>query len=534
MKPVRMPLTIRLRFLYWASLLLPCVTAPASAADPSQSTPTPVVSVFGSPLLLNFGYHPAGTITTGRPVGFSCTSITNPLVLTVPPGFELSKDNQVFATTLVYTPAELISQQTCFIRFAPQAANTGFGGSLLFTTTGFSRTGPDLSASSLHPDHSLDVVNWNIAWFGGVNGPVNLDLQVENARIVMDSLGADLYMLQEIVDTARLGLLTRSLLNGPYDYIVASYASNTTTNTNTTWRNAQKLAYVYRRSLFSNIHTRGYTSSAGNTNRINWASGRYPFLMDAQVTVNGITKRVLFFNIHAKAELGETNDYFRRLGAANLLYDSLTTMFPTQHLLVAGDFNDDLDETISKVAGTTLPPYFQFMEDSVNYTALSYWNTLRGENSFIGFPNVVDHAIASNEMALDYHAYSCILRREALNWVNQYRDSLTDHLPLVSRFDWRQSALNQVTSLRRIPETAAGLQLSGVPGPQPRLWFRKTLPGPVYLQVRTLNGQLLWQQQLGRVNEGQQVMLPLHHLPSGLYLLEVSSREGRSSLKLVR
>ncbi|MFN4285997.1 MAG: T9SS type A sorting domain-containing protein [Lacibacter sp.] len=522
-------------YLLYATLCISGGCNTAVAAELQRQQTPPVISVFGAPLLLAFGYTPAGTETAPRDLFFSAGNVPEPLQVTAPVGFELSKDGTNFVPTISYQPAELLTAQRIWVRFRPTRPHQGFGGSIRFSTGSYLLQAPDVNGTSLHPEQSLDVVNWNLAWFGGNNGPVDDDLQVELARIVMDSLGADLYMLQEIVDTARLGRLSRSLQNGPYDYVVAPYASNTSTPANGTWRTAQKLAYVYKRNMFANISTRAFTNTSTlSENRYNWASGRFPFLMEAHVTIDGVTKRVVFVNIHAKAESGLTSDYFRRLGAAGLMYDSLNAVYPTQHVLIAGDYNDDLDETISTVAGTTLTPYHRFMEDPARYEPISYWNTLRGENSYIGYPNVIDHAIVSNEMQLDYVPFSCIIRREAINWVPDYRNNLTDHLPVVSRFNWRQSATNLVTRVRE-PEAAPGnLQLLGMPGATPVLLFKTASSRPVTLQVFNPGGQLLWQQQLSRVAAGQQVQLPLQHLPAGLYYLQVQTGNSRHTLKLIR
>lgn len=506
-----------------------------SFAGNAPQNPQPAISVFGAPLLLAFGYTPFGTASAPRELFFAASNITETLLVSAPAAFELSKDSLLFTSSLSYLPAELTTSQRVWVRFRPNQPNQGFGGGISFTSGNFKLQAPDVNGSSLHPDLSLDVVTWNIAWFGGTNGPPDDELQQELARIVMDSLGADLYLLQEIVDSVRLGNLTRSLQNGPYDYRIALYASGTSTATNGTWRSAQKMAYIYKRNLFSNITTRPFTSTSTFTeNRFNWASGRYPFLMEADVRIDGITKRVVFINVHAKAEQGVTSDYFRRLGGASLMYDSLNAVYPTQHILVMGDYNDDLDETISTVAGTTLTPYHRFMEDPLRYEPISYWNTLRGENSFIGFPNVIDHAIVSNEMQLDYVPFSCIIRREAVNWVPNYRNNLTEHLPVISRFNLRQSATNLVTRVRTTEIQTGPLQLLGMPSPTPRLLFRTGSNAPVALQLYNATGQIIWQQQLGRISAGQQVQLPLQHLPAGAYYLQVQTGNTRHSLKLLR
>lgn len=517
--------------IFYALSLLSFCPVPA-AALPVAATPSIIFSS-SDPLLLHFGYMAPGSSRT-RSFQFTGQNVAATLTLTAPEGFELSKNNTIFTSSLQYTGTEANNSNQVFIRFRPLQANKGFGGSVTFSTTGLSVSRPDVSGSSLLPSLSLDVVTWNLAWFGGTgNGPSDEDRQQFYASVVMDSLDADIYVLQEIVDTSRLGALARSLRNGPYSYVVSSYASGTTTNTNGTWRSAQKLAYIYRTQLFNITSARGFTNTSTHPdNYYNWASGRFPFLLDALVTVDGITKRVAFLNLHAKAESGLVSDYERRRGAAQLLYDSVNVAFPTQHVLITGDFNDDLDQTISSALPGFSTPYLSFMNDPVRHTAVSFWNTLRGDNSYIGFPNVIDHAIVSNEMQQDYLPFSCILRKDATSWVPFYRSDLTDHYPLQSRYYFRQSQLNQVTSVTEPMAQSRWAEVLGNGSTTPALRFTKSLTGPLTVRLFSTTGQLLWQRQVGSVRNGHLLQLPAGISGGGLRLLTVSGREGSFSVKL--
>lgn len=486
-----------------------------------------------TPNLINFGYIEPGGQRTNT-LEFTGQNIISVLAITAPEGFEVSKNNSMFSSSVSYTPSEANATNLLYIRFRPLQVNKGYGGQLTFASTGLSVSKPDLSGTSLPNQLSLDVVTWNLAWFGSTsNGPSDEDRQQFYASVVMDSLNADIYFLQEIVDTARLGALTRSLKNGPYSYAVASYASGTTTNTNGTWRSAQKLAFIYRTQMFSLNSVRGFTNTSTNPdNYYNWASGRFPFLLDAFVTIDGITKRIAFINLHAKAESGLVSDYERRRGAAQLLYDSVNAAYPTQHVLISGDFNDDLDETISSALPGFSSPYQNFMNDINRYSPVSFWNSLRGDNSYIGYPNVIDHSIVSNEMSSDYIPYSCILRKDAATWVPFYRSDLTDHYPLQSRFYLRLSQINQVTSVREPVLQNQFAELTGNGSPSPMVRFTKNLPGPLTVRLFTAAGQLLWQQQLNGVRNGQVLMLPGASTGAGLRILTISGKDGTFSAKL--
>lgn len=491
----------------------------------------------GLPKLINFGIVTNGNTSAPKQFSFWANEVSGNLTVTVPVGFEISKDNTSYNASVTYTNAELNSQQSPFVRFKPTAADAGFGGTLSFAASNLNRARVDVNGSSLDKSKSLDVVNWNLTWFGGTsNPPTNEELQMQNAIKVMDSLDADIYILQEIVDTARVGTVARTLKNGPYSYVVSLYGSGAPDNTSGNWPTTQKLAYIYRSNMFSNISSRAYTSTSTNpNNNFNWSSGRFPFLMEADVTVDGVSKRIAFFNIHAKADLGVATDYQRRKGGADLMADSLNAFYPTQHFLIAGDYNDDLDFTISTTAGTAVTPYTAFTNNSPSYSLNSLWASLRGDNSYIGQSDVIDHCVTSNEMNQDYHAFSSMLVTEAVNWVNAYKDSLTDHIPLLTRFNLRQSNTNLITtSVRNIIRDGNYIKLLGNPSAQPVVQFGKNIAGDVQLRVMSSNGQVVWEKRMSNVLAGQMQPLQLQLLPKGVYTLVITSREGIYSQKVVR
>jgi len=158
---------------------------------------------------------------------------------------------------------------------------------------------------------TLDVISWNLEFFGAPynSGPPDKNLQEINVKKLMRYFNADLYGLLEIVDTMRLRRLVDSLGNTEFGYVIAPYCSNNTTGTGASWTSGQKQAYIYRKSIFSNVSTRGImrNSSAAYTN---WASGRFPFLLSATVTIDGISKNLNFILLHGKS--GSNADDFAK------------------------------------------------------------------------------------------------------------------------------------------------------------------------------------------------------------------------------
>lgn len=523
----------RIIFIIGSACILSLQTAFAQA-------PTIELSA-GEPLLLRFAYQPAGNTSPQKEIRFKASNLAAPLNITAPNGFEISKNNVSYASNLTFNLSELSSTNQLFIRFKPIENIKGYGGSLLFTSAGTEMSRPDLSASSLPENLSLDVVSWNISWLGSeFNGPSNDILQAQHTIRVMDSLKADIYLLQEIVDTSLLGYISRNIQNGPYDYMVSPCSSNGSSSSacgsfNGTWRIGQKMAYLYKKNLFSNVITRGFTATSTHSNNFyNWASGRYPFRMDATVTIAGKSKRVSFINLHAKAELGEPTDYYRRKGAADLMYDSLTFNHADEYFMIGGDFNDDLDVTISQSVPETLTPYDSYMSDVFRFSAISFWNSKRGDNSYIGYPNVIDHAIVSYPMARDYVPFSCILRKEVTDWIPNYRNDLSDHYPVESRFDFQQSPSNLITSVGQLPILKEAIQIIKIAHRDPFIRFITPVTGLISLRLMNADGKIIWSDQQKNIQSGSTFRIPMTGLSHGLYFLTVISTHGILSEKIIR
>ena len=75
--------------------------------------------------------------------------------------------------------------------------------------------------------------------------------------------------------------------------------------------------------------------------------------MSADVTLNCVTKNIKFVLCHAKANTSPTaTSYERRRQGADTLHYILNQLFPNDNIIVLGDINDDLDQSIT--AGFTI------------------------------------------------------------------------------------------------------------------------------------------------------------------------------------
>ncbi|HEY0733193.1 MAG TPA: choice-of-anchor J domain-containing protein, partial [Chitinophagaceae bacterium] len=302
--------------------------------DNSLTPPPPTLTVNGE--LLNFNYTAYGSAAT-KSFTFIGTDLTGPVALSVTGPFTISKDGINFSSSIQYSLTEANNVlKTVYVRFAPTGVNSNYSGTITINTASLTET-VNLKGSSMDPATTLDVVNWNIEWFGSASlGPSNDNLQEQNVVNVMNSLDADLYALGEIVSEPRLQSVVSQLPG--YAYVIGNYGSGATTPTGIA--SAQKLAFVYNTSVFSNVSVRPMINAAsGTTSYTNWSSGRYPFLMTADVMVNCVTKTVSFILIHAKANTSPLiTSYNRRKAAAEELKDTIDTHFNNDHVIILGDF----------------------------------------------------------------------------------------------------------------------------------------------------------------------------------------------------
>src|SRR5690606_23803338 len=104
-------------------------------------------------------------------------------------------------------------------------------------------------------------------------------------------------------------------------------------------------AFVYRSSMVRNVSGRAMMKTSATAYDY-WASGRFPYLVTAEVLGKDNQWRLFrFVIIHAKAN-SDYSSCFRRYAGALEMKDTLDTYYSDDRIVILGDFNDDLDESI--------------------------------------------------------------------------------------------------------------------------------------------------------------------------------------------
>lgn len=400
--------------------------------------------------------------------------------------------------------------------------------SLLFILI-FCTPGKLIAQSSVN---TLDVVGWNVEWFGSPsNGPANDDLQEANAKKIMRWLDADLYGLVEMVDTMRIRRLVDSLGNTEYGYVISPYCTQATAPSGAAWLTGQKMVFVYRKSIFTNITTRGLMRNSATANT-NFASGRFPFMFSATATINGISKNVNFIVLHAKA--GSTvDDFNKRLGGAQELKDTLDAQFSTTNNFIIGDFNDALHNSI--YTGSPTSSYLPIVSDSTDsdhYKSITLPLGAGGQTSMINFPNVIDNHVISNEVEAYYVLNSAQIKTDVITVIPDYvsAHNTSDHYPVFSKY----SLAGIITGVPNVTANELGIKVYPNPFTQNiYITASKTLTN-VQLKLVNMHGQILNTRSYGFIAAGSTVQPSFPPMAKGIYFLHVETKQYKTVVKLIQ
>ncbi|GAB4340447.1 MAG: hypothetical protein OHK0038_19940 [Flammeovirgaceae bacterium] len=283
-------------------------------------------------------------------------------------------------------------------------------------------------ASTLSKEETLDVVSWNLEWFGAPdksNNATSFSQQLTEVSTKMIALDADVYALQEVVQTPDdnyLSMLIDELntLAGSdvYDGFYGDKYSYYWTTYDPSFP-PQKLAFVYKkstvtilssRSLLDEIHdgtsdVAGFEYGADPDDSKLWSSGRLPFEVIAEVNIGGVKRVINFVNVHGKCC---PDSKTRKEADSQILLDYLNQYAANRNVIVLGDFNDYMNGSMS--GGTS--PYSNFFDN--NY------------QQAVGEDNEIDHILISNELYDEFEALS--------NNAIYETTTVSDHDPIMGRF----------------------------------------------------------------------------------------------------
>lgn len=479
-----------------------------------------------SPTLLVFDQGTPGQASAPQSFQFQVFNLSGELSLQAPAFFELSLDSSTYAATAKLSAAQAKANALkLFVRYKPTLSAAQDGGKISILAGGSAVAALQVLGNTLDPASTLDIVNWNIEWFGNPAsgyGPSDDDLAERNVRTVLERLNADVYAFQEVVDVNRFRRMIGALKD--YGVFIADYCSNASDTLSSNYANGQKLAFAYRKSTVSRATARGMKRNSASAYS-NWASGRFPFLMEARVNTGSGEQTLHFIAIHGKS--GSTlADFTRRRDAARELKDTLDAAFSKVPVIVLGDYNDDLDSTISAAeVQPAVSPYALFVADTLDadrYRSPSLVLSNAGYNSISGYADVVEHIVVSDELEKALWPGGVRLVTEVKDWIADYHNTTSDHFPLMARL--RFSSL--LTSEKTLPLEDRALVLLGNPVSDALRFRLSVQSSDLQFSVFSSDGRLCSQSSIANAGAFESVFeIPTQSLPAGSYWLQV--RNGR-------
>jgi hypothetical protein len=195
----------------------------------------------------------------------------------------------------------------------------------------------------------------------------------------------------------------------------------------------QNTAYLYKTSVINSIDNG--LLEAGQQ-EFDWAF-RLPLFFEFDATVEGVTRRIHAYNVHAKA-LADEESYDRRTLAALRMKVYLDNNRADDNVLFLGDYNDKL---FSSTYNNEVSPYNNFVQDDAYFNVTASLEQ-RGLNSFIAGQNqsMIDHITVTNDLIEDH--IDGAQRVENPNYIGSYISTTSDHAPVWTRFDFSRSLVS--------------------------------------------------------------------------------------------
>lgn len=271
---------------------------------------------------------------------------------------------------------------------------------------------------------TLDVACWNLEWFGAPSqGPSDDALQLQNARDVILGADLDLWGVEELVNAGQFNTLVSQLAG--YGGLLAN---DPTVQGGSAYYSAgeQKVGLLYKRSIASVVSARVILTANATD-----FGGRPPLEARLRVALNGHTEDLVVIVLHAKA-LADVDSWERRVSASQALKAYLDSTWPSTRVMVLGDFNDDVDVSISSGRES---PYQNFVDDPADYTFATKALSDANLTSTTSNKAVIDHHLVSNEVASLYVPGSATVYRVDA-YIPDYDITTTDHFPVLTRYAW--------------------------------------------------------------------------------------------------
>lgn len=271
-------------------------------------------------------------------------------------------------------------------------------------------------------DSTLDVGTWNLLYFGSGNaGPADEKLQMARIRDVINGTDADLWGVQEVTSNAVFDTLLTHLRG--YDGLLAN-DSTVEHGPDYYTGGEQKVGVVFKTSMVEITSARLILTDFDSD-----FAGRPPLELRTRLTQAGTTRKAVVIVLHLKA--GEdTASYRKRAAASRELKAYVDSALADELVMIAGDWNDDVDESITEGRDT---PFRNFVDDSTDWIFPTAELSEKGARSHVRYDEMIDHILGSDEAMEDYEDDSALAYRVD-EYIPDYAETTSDHFPVLARF----------------------------------------------------------------------------------------------------
>lgn len=487
--------------------------------------------------ILDFGDVLPNALSASQSFIFKASGY-NDITIAAPADYQISLDNSTFQSNVIVTDTDAAAGKTVYVRFAPSVKALTISGVFTVTGTSLNKTIGSVTGSSLPKADTFDIVTYNLEFFGtnvkgtdGVEfGPTDNALQIENVAKVMNKLNADVYVVQEVSDEPALDALIQKIsINGKtFDKTISTSWSYSFNAPEANFP-PQKLVVIYNtqtatvkntRVMFKDLYdqvrvgTTTLPSYPGGNGASFFSSGRLPYMVQIETNLGGVKKLLNLVDLHARANSGtDISRYNMRKYDAQVLKDSLDLYYANSNLVILGDYNDDVKASVITPNPSS---YKMFVDDIVNYNALTLEISQAGAYSYLSSSGFLDHITISNELN-DQYIKNSIAVYDPRTDIANYTNTTSDHGPVIARFELKATNLSTIDY-----ETKNGYFVQAFPNPTTdvlNVVVKTNNDKNLKLKIYDISGHLVLNPI--EINANQDVSttaVSVSHLQSGIYI----------------
>ena len=360
-------------------------------------------------------------------------------------------------------------------------------------------------------DTLLDIACWNIEWFGNTqSGPTNEPLQFTNVKSVFTNTDIDVWGLCELANPATFTALLSAI--PAYDGV------------NSTFSLTQKMGMIWKKSMFDLVSSQNLPDA----NNFDFAS-RKPLEVILKTKNTPIIDTLYFYVVHLKANESSSDvaSYNRRKASIEWLKAFIDQNRKGKKVLILGDWNDDIDESVITIGGqNTASPFLSMVNDSNKYFFPSMRLSKAGLTTYPTFnpPNMIDHICNAYGLKDSFYIKeSALVLSQLGTQITNFINTTSDHYPVLGRYNFNRYPKQTPVGIAAINQP---IQIGVYPNPASTI-LNVECNMPI-VKVVLLNRLGITLELAITYN-----MIDISQVPDGVYILEIQTKEGSGILKIV-